>query len=151
VSDDLVTGHTVLMISMNVVPEDRDYTQSHEWIRLDGESAMVGITASDPVILGECTLVKLPQVSNAVKAGDIVATIVFTSAQRTIRAPLSGSVIEVNRDLELHPELVKQDPYGAGWLFRLKIEAGEEIEHLLDSTVYREQLRAAEVMDIEVP
>jgi glycine cleavage system H protein len=68
-----------------------------------------------------------------------------------VRAPLSGSVIEINTDLESHPELVKQDPYGAGWLFRLEIEAGEEVEHLLDSAAYREQLRAAEAMDIEVP
>jgi glycine cleavage system H protein len=138
------------MISMNA-PEDRDYTRSHEWIRLDGESALVGLTANDPENFAEITRVELPQVGNASKAGDIVATVVFANAKRTVRAPLSGSVIEINPDLESHPELVKQDPYGAGWLFRLEIEAGEEVEHLLDSAAYREQLRAAEAMDIEVP
>ena len=133
------------------VPEDREYTQSHEWVRVDGESAVVGITASDPAISGERPRVELPKVSQAVKAGDIVATIIFANAKRVIRAPLSGSVVEVNCELELHPELVSKDPYGTGWLFRLEIEAGEEFEHLLDSTVYRGQLRAAEALDIEVP
>jgi glycine cleavage system H protein len=137
-------------IPMNV-PEDREYTHSHEWVNVDGESAIVGITAGDPALAGERPRVELPKTSRAVKAGDVVATIVFANAKRVVRAPLSGSVVAVNRDLESHPELVKEDPYGAGWLFRLEIEAGEEIEHLLDSAVYQEQLRAAEAMDIEVP
>ena len=133
------------------VPEDREYTRSHEWIRLDGDGAVVGLTANDPENFAESTRIELPQVGNAVKAGDIVATVVFTNAKRTVRAPLSGSVIKINLNLESHPELVKQDPYGAGWLFHLEVEAGEEIEHLLDFAAYREQLRAAEAMDIEVP
>ena len=73
------------------------------------------------------------------------------NANRDVRAPLSGSIVEINRDLESNPELVRKDPYGAGWLFRLKIEAGEEIEHLLSSTVYRERLHAAEAMDVDSP
>jgi glycine cleavage system H protein len=138
------------MMSMNA-PEDREYTRSHEWIRLDGESALVGLTANDPENLAESTRVELPQVGNAGKVGDIVATVVFANAKRTVRAPLSGSVIEINHQLQSHPELVNRDPYGAGWLFRLQVEAGEEVEHLLDSAAYREQLRAAEALDIEVP
>ena len=118
---------------------------------MDGESAMVGLTANDPSNSAEITRVELPQASSSVKAGDSVATVFFSNTKRTVRAPLSGSIIEINRDLESHPELLKQDPYGAGWLFRLEIEAGEEIEHLLASSAYREQLRAAEAMDIEVP
>ena len=137
-------------IAMNV-PEDREYTQSHEWVRVDDESAVVGITASDPAISGEMPRVELPRPPCAVKAGDIVATIIFPDGKRVVRAPLSGSVVEVNRELESHPELVREDPYGAGWLFRLEIEAGEEFEHLLDSAVYQGQLRAAEALDIEVP
>jgi glycine cleavage system H protein len=132
-------------------PDDREYTRSHEWIRLDGESALVGLTANDSENLVEGARVELPQVGNAVKVGDVVATIVLANAKRTVRAPLSGSVIEINSDLQSHPELVKRDPYGTGWLFRLQIEAGEEVEHLLDSAAYREQLRAAEAMGIEVP
>ena len=138
------------MIAMNV-PEDREYTRSHEWILMDDASAVVGLAANDPVGAGEIKRIELPQADLAVKVGDSVVTIFFSNATRPVCAPLSGSIIEVNRDLESHPELLKQDPYGAGWLFRLKVEAGEEIEHLLSSAAYRRQLRAAEALDIEVP
>jgi glycine cleavage system H protein len=133
------------------VPEDREYTRSHEWILMDDASAVVGLAANDPAGAGEIRRIELPQAGSAVKVGDHVATVVFSNSTRPVRAPLSGSVIEVNRDLESHPELLQQDPYGAGWLFRLEVEAGEEIEHLLSSAAYRQQLRAAEAMDIEVP
>jgi glycine cleavage system H protein len=133
------------------VPEDREYTQSHEWVRVDGESAVVGITTNHPATDADSSLIKLPKVGDAVKAGDIITTIISSGANRIVRAPLSGSVVEVNRTLESHPELIRQDPYGAGWLLRLEIEAGEEFEHLLDSDVYCEQIRAAQALDIEVP
>jgi glycine cleavage system H protein len=68
-----------------------------------------------------------------------------------VRAPLSGTVIEINRELESRPDLVQKDPYGAGWLFRLEIQAGEEVEHLLDPAVYRERLRSAETMEVDSP
>ncbi len=133
------------------VPEDREYTQSHEWVRMDGESAVVGVTACDPAIADEILRLRLPEVRSAVKTGDVVATIHLADRKRDIYAPLSGSVIEVNREIELDPDLVRRDPYGGGWFFRLKIEAGEEIEHLLGPVAYSEQLRAAEVMDVESP
>ncbi len=133
------------------VPEDRCYTESHEWIRLDGESALVGLTDVDPSNSFDCTRVELSPATSSVKAGDRVGTVFFSNAERDIRAPLSGSVIEINRELESRPQLVKSDPYGSGWLFRLEVQAGEEIEHLLDSAAYRERLLAAEVMNIEFP
>jgi glycine cleavage system H protein len=138
------------MVSTNV-PEDREYTESHEWIRMEGASALVGLTASDLANFAESARIELPGVSSAVKAGDIVAAVVFSKAKRTVRAPLSGTIIEINRELESRPQLVQQDPYGAGWLFRLEIQAGEEIEHLLDPAAYRERLRAAETMDVDSP
>ena len=118
---------------------------------MDGEGALVGLTADDLANSVEITRVELSQVGKPVKAGDEVAAVVFSNTKRPVCAPLSGTVIEINRNLESHPDLVKEDPYGSGWLFRLEIEAGEEIEHLLASTAYREQLRAAEALDIEVP
>jgi glycine cleavage system H protein len=133
------------------VPDDRAYTESHEWIRLDGESALVGLTDVDPSNSRDCTRVELPRASSAVKAGDRVGKVFFSNAERAIMAPLSGSVIEINRELELRPQFVKDDPYGSGWLFRLEVQAGEEIEHLLDSAAYRERLLAAEALDIEIP
>jgi glycine cleavage system H protein len=133
------------------VPDDREYTSSHEWVRMDGESAVVGITAYDPTLAGEVLRIRLPEAPYAVKTGDLVATIDFGAGRRDVCAPLSGSVVEVNRDAESNPQLIRTDPYGAGWLFRLKVEAGEEIEHLLEPASYSEQLRAAEAMDIESP
>jgi glycine cleavage system H protein len=133
------------------VPEDREYTESHEWVRMDGDSAVVGLTAADPANLMESARVDLPGVGSAVKAGDSVAAVSFPQGRKLVRSPLSGTVIEINRELESHPELVQQDPYGAGWLFRLEIQAGEEIEHLLEPAAYRDRLRAAETMDVDSP
>lgn len=133
------------------VPEDREYTQSHEWVRMDGESAVVGITACDPIIGGEIVRVTLPEPGRAVKTGDVMAALHFAAGRRDVRAPLSGSVVEANRAIESNPQVIRSDPYGAGWLFLLKVEAGEEIEHLLEPAVYREQVRAAEGIDFESP
>lgn len=138
------------MTSTNV-PEDREYTASHEWVRSDGESAVVGITAYHSDVAGKILRVKLPEISSAAKTGDIVATIYSTNGEREVRAPISGTVVEVNRDLETNPQPVVDDPYATGWLFRLKIEAGEELEHLLEANLYREHVRVEETLDVESP
>jgi glycine cleavage system H protein len=133
------------------MPEDREYTPSHEWIRIDGESALVGITAYHAHIAGKILRVKLPEISSAAKTGDIVATICSAGGEREVRAPISGTVLEVNRNLETNPQPVVEDPYAEGWLFRLKIEAGEELEHLLEASLYREHVRVEETLDVESP
>jgi glycine cleavage system H protein len=130
------------------VPDDREYTTSHEWIQLDGESALVGLTAGNPS-LAEIVQVRLPVVGRAVKAGDEAAAVISRGTEQSVRAPLSGSIIETNSALEADPTLLARHPYGTGWLFRLDVEAGEEIEHLLDPAAYRDFLQAAE--SIEVP
>jgi glycine cleavage system H protein len=133
------------------MPEDREYTPSHEWVRIDGESALVGITAYHSHIAGKILRVKLPEISSAAKTGDIVATIYSAGGEREVRAPISGTVLEVNRNLETNPQPVVEDPYAEGWLFRLKIEAGEELEHLLEASLYREHVRVEETLDVESP
>ena len=87
---------------------------------MDDASAVVGLAANDPASAGEIKRIELPQAGLAVKVGDNVVTIVFSNAARPVCAPLSGSIIEVNRDLESHPELLKQDPYGAGLALSLE-------------------------------
>ena len=133
------------------VPEDREYTSSHEWVRIDGESAVVGITACHSQIVGKIRRVNLPEVSSTAKTGDVVATIYSTDSEREIRAPISGTVVEANRNLEANPQAVVDDPYVEGWLFRLKIEAGEELEHLLQANHYREHVRVEETIDAGSP
>ena len=133
------------------VPEDREYTQSHEWIRIDGESAVVGITARHPAAGKEILGVRLPEMFFAVKTGDVVAKILLADDEQGICAPISGSVVEVNLELDSTPRLVLDDPYATGWLFRLKIEAGEEIEHLLSASAYFDYVRLEENLDVESP
>ena len=87
----------------------------------------------------------------AVKTGDVVAKIVLADNEQGIGAPISGSVVEVNLELDSRPRLVLDDPYGIGWLFRLKIEAGEEIEHLLSASAYLDYVRLEENLDVESP
>jgi glycine cleavage system H protein len=133
------------------VPDDREFTPSHEWVRIDGESAVVGITACHSQIAGKILRVKLPETSSAAKTGDIVAKICSADGEREVRAPISGTVLEVNRNLEANPQRVVDDPYAEGWLFRLKIEAGEELEHLLGANLYREHVRVEDTLDVESP
>lgn len=133
------------------VPEDREYTPSHEWLRTDSESAVVGITACHSQISGKILRVKLPEISSAAKTGDIVATICSAGGKREVRAPISGTVLEVNRNLDTNPQPIVDDPYAEGWLFRLKIEAGEELEHLLGAHLYREHVSVEETLDVESP
>jgi glycine cleavage system H protein len=133
------------------VPEDREYTPTHEWLRIDSESAVVGITAWHSQISGKILRIKLPEIFSAAKTGDILATIYSTSGQREVRAPISGTVLDINRNLETNPQSVVDDSYAEGWLFRLKIEAGEELEHLLEAKLYREHVRLEETLDVESP
>jgi glycine cleavage system H protein len=136
------------MMSLDV-PDDREYTSSHEWVRIDGESAIVGITAWHPQIAGKILRVELPEISFTAKTGDIVATICSANEERKVSAPISGTVLEVNGSLQENPELLVSDPYAEGWLLRLRIEAGEELEHLLAANHYREQMRVEDSLDAE--
>ena len=96
----------------------------------------------DPQIAGKILRVQLPEIFSTAKTGDIVATICCANAERNFSAPISGTVLEVNGSLKANPELLFSDPYAEGWLFRLRIEAGEELEHLLAVNLYREQMRS---------
>lgn len=123
-------------------PHDLQYTATHEWVQMEGECARIGLTAEDPANFTTATHVDLPAIGSAVKAGEHVATVAFSYISRNVSSPISGTVMEVNRHLWRHPHLVNSDPYGAGWLFRLKVEAGEEIEHLQDPSTYQNENRS---------
>lgn len=118
------------------LPEDREYTASHEWVRLDGTTATIGVTSLDPANSGALNKVEIVAAGTALKTGDRAATFATSLGQRDVLAPLSGSVVEVNADLQSNPQLLQSDPFERGWLFRMRVEAGEEIEHLLEPSVY---------------
>ena len=122
------------------VPKDLQYTQSHEWLRIEGEQAEVGITHYAQDQLGEVVFVELPAVGDGVEAETEMGTLESVKAVSELLAPMSGEIVEINEDLENEPNLVNNDPYGAGWL--VKISGSVETATLMDAEAYSAFLAA---------
>ena len=117
-------------------PADLRYATSHEWVRLDGDIATVGISDHAQEELTDVVFVELPAVGRAVDAGDPTAVVESVKAASDIYAPISGEVVEVNPEVENDPSLVNSDPYGKGWIFKLKVKDVEHASKLLDAAAY---------------
>jgi glycine cleavage system H protein len=130
------------------VPEHLQYTETHEWLRLDGANATVGITDHAQAELTDIVYVELPKVGAALTAGQAAAVVESVKAASDIYSPIGGTVLEVNTALENDPGLVNRDPYGEGWLFKLSVEAGEQIERLKEAAQYRELISADGKYDV---
>ena len=115
-------------------PKDLQYAKSHDWVRVEGDIATVGITDHAQKALGDITYAECPQVDDSVEAGKECGSIESVKAASDIFSPVSGTVTEVNGELEDAPETVNGDPYGAGWLFKVKLSA--PVEGLLDADAY---------------
>ncbi len=126
-------------MSGDQVPEGLRYTSTHEWVRVDGRRATVGITDHAQAELTDIVFVDLPAVGAAVEPGKTVLALESVKTVSDIYAPAAGKVVEVNAELKAHPELVNQEPYGRGWLFRIDL-AGELPAGLLDAAGYRRQI-----------
>ena len=122
------------------IPSDLRYANSHEWIRLEGEIATVGISDHAQEELTDVVFVELPAVGRAVDAGDPTAVVESVKAASDIYAPVSGEVVEVNPDVEADPSLVNTDPYGKGWIFKLKVKDVEHVSKMMDATAYAVQI-----------
>lgn len=120
------------------VPTDLRYNSSHEWVRLEGELATVGITDHAQAELTDVVFVELPAVGRSVDAGDPTAVIESVKAASDIYAPIAGEVVEINPEVEADPALVNTDPYGKGWLFKLRVKNTTEVSALLDAAAYTE-------------
>ena len=118
-------------------PEDLLYTKSHEWVKVKDHQAIVGVTSYAQDQLVEVVFVELPEEGKEVKAGDAVATLESVKAVSDVYAPVSGKIIEVNKQLENQPELVNQDPYGEGWIFIIEIVGEEELHGLMKASDYQ--------------
>jgi glycine cleavage system H protein len=116
------------------IPADLLYARSHEWIRVDDDGVMVGITHYAQDALGEVVFVELPEVGTTVDAGEELGTLESVKAVSEFLAPVAGEVVEVNERLESEPNLVNDDPYGDGWL--VKMSGSVENEELLDAAAY---------------
>ena len=120
------------------VPDDLKYSRDHEWVRVDGDVARIGITDFAQDSLGDVVFVQLPDVGLEVVAGASVSEIESTKSVSDVYVPVSGVVERVNDALVDAPELVNQDPYGAGWLLEVSLAEPGELEALLDAAAYRE-------------
>ncbi|MBV1787898.1 glycine cleavage system protein GcvH [Marinobacterium sp. D7] len=128
---------------MSNVPSELKYVASHEWIRDEGEGVVtIGITDHAQELLGDVVFVELPDLGAEISAGDEAGVVESVKAASDIYAPLSGTVIAINEELEESPELVNSDPYGDGWFFQLRISDEEEMDELLDADSYTEQCEA---------
>jgi glycine cleavage system H protein len=119
------------------VPEDLRYTKDHEWVRVEGETATVGITDYAQTQLGDIVYVELAQVGGQVKAGSPMGTIEAVKAVSDIMCPVSGEIIEVNEDLASTPEKIKESPYGDGWMVKIKMSDPAELKSLLKAADYK--------------
>ena len=117
-------------------PDDRKYTDQHEWILLDGDTATVGITDYAQEQLTDVVFVELPEVGRRVKAGESVAVLESVKSVADVYAPFGGEVTDINSELEEHPEKVNDDAFGEGWIFKLKSES-PDISGLLNAEAYR--------------
>jgi glycine cleavage system H protein len=122
------------------VPSDLKYAKSHEWIRVTGDSATVGITDHAQHELTDVVFVELPEVGRAVKAGEPCAVVESVKTASDIYAPVSGVIAEINQPVAENPALVNTDPFGAGWLFKLKPANAAETNALLTPDQYAAQI-----------
>ncbi len=119
---------------------DTRYTRDHEWIRLDGDIATIGITDHAQEALGDVVFVELPEVDRTVEAGEACAVVESVKAASDVYAPLAGKVVEVNQAVADEPTLVNSDAMGEGWFFRLEIDGTEAFNALMDEAAYTEFL-----------
>jgi glycine cleavage system H protein len=119
-----------------MVPTDLHYTKDHEWVRLDGDRATIGITEYAASQLGDIVFVELPEVGRSVTQSAAFGVVESVKAVSDLFAPVSGSVVEANEDLAGQPELVNAEPYGAGWMVRLAVADPSELDGLLDPAAY---------------
>ncbi len=119
-------------------PENLKYTKDHEWIQIDGDTGIVGITDYAQGELGDVVFVELPAVGKVVKTHDSFGTIEAVKAVSDLFAPASGSIVAVNPELEKTPEIVNKDPYGKGWMVKIKLSNAVEVSSLLSATAYKQ-------------
>jgi glycine cleavage system H protein len=121
-------------------PEDLKYLDTHEYVRLDGEIATLGISEFAVDQLGDIVFLELPEVGDALEKGETFGSIESVKAVEDMYAPLSGTVIERNEVMINSPELISEDPYGEGWFLKLRINDADDLNDALSATEYRAQV-----------
>jgi glycine cleavage system H protein len=122
------------------IPADLRYTKDHEYVKQSGDGGVIGITDYAQGELGDVVFVDLPKVGASFGRGDVFGTIEAVKAVSELYAPLAGTVTEVNAALQNDPALVNRDPYGAGWMIKLRVKTPAELDQLLSAEAYKKQL-----------
>lgn len=122
---------------MGDIPKELKYSKEHEWVKVDGKVAIVGITAFAQEQLGDVVYVELPKVGDPVKAGDTFGVVESTKAVSDLYSPVTGTIVEVNDPIADSPETVNSDPYGEAWLIKVELSNPSEVDGLLDADGYQ--------------
>jgi glycine cleavage system H protein len=122
------------------VPDELRYTESHEWIKREGDNIRVGITDHAQAELTDVVYVELPKTDRQVNAREAIAVVESVKAASDIYAPVKGTVVEVNKALESDPGLINREPFGQGWIFVLKIDNADDLKNLKDAAAYKQQI-----------
>ena len=125
---------------MSTIPKDNLYTRDHEWVRIEGNKAEVGITDHAQKALGDIVFIELPEIEDEIDAGDEFGSIESVKAVTSLFMPMSGRVIAVNTELKDSPEIINEECYDEGWVIRLELSNQEETTELLSSEDYKEFL-----------
>lgn len=123
---------------MTNVQDGLHYTEEHEWVKIDGDTATVGISDHAQELLTDIVFVELPNVGDAVEQGKPACVVESVKSVSDVYAPIGGEISEVNAELESAPELVNNDAFGAGWIFKLSGVSADELGTLMDAAAYRE-------------
>ncbi|WP_097462331.1 glycine cleavage system protein GcvH [Mangrovitalea sediminis] len=130
---------------MSQIPQELKYIATHQWIRLDEDGVgTVGITHFAQESLGDVVFVELPEVGGQVRGGEEAGVVESVKSASDVFSPVTGEVVAVNEDLEDDPERVNEDPYGDGWMFRVRLSDPSELDTLLDAEAYRGVVEAEE-------
>ena len=130
-------------MSDKIVPEELSYTEDHEWVSMDSDVGTVGVTDYAQSELGDIVFVELPEVGQTLRKGERLGTVEAVKTVEEIYAPLSGEVVEVNESLEADAEQVNKEPYGAGWMVRIRCSDQEELSELLSPSDSSELISGA--------
>ena len=124
------------------LPENLRYTKEHEWIRVDGDIAYIGITAFAQGELGDIVFTEIETVGETLDAGEIFGTVEAVKTVSDLFMPVSGEILEMNSKLESQPELINNDPYGEGWMIKIKMLNMTELDNLMNAASYKTLLEA---------